>query len=259
MSTVTIGRRGQPRGRDYSLFHLTLLLTPRCVFNEARYFLRYRLWRCTKIYRCTEQYISENGWGYIPTLQSNDEVDIVAQILFPYRNTLVNYILVRSLVFTPSIPPFLSLSLSLSLSISLSPLSLFPHSFTLPKGYCCPKVTVIPGWRYIININNNNILYTSVFEHHVRVWGRVWTRTGPGVGSGAQVWLSPVWTPSGFSCAFVKRRKIESSYLVTFSKHSLRTFWRKNLPGQVRSGHRRRFVDPTSEKFAVTPELEFFT
>ena len=26
---------------------------------------------------------------------------------------------------------------------------------------------------------------------------------------------------------------------------------------QVRSGHQRRFVDPTSEKFAITPELVF--
>ena len=32
------------------------------------------------------------------------------------------------------------------------------------------------------------------------------------------------WAPSGFSCAIAKRRKIESSYLVNFSRHSLRTF-----------------------------------
>ena len=31
------------------------------------------------------------------------------------------------------------------------------------------------------------------------------------------------------------------------------------MPGQVRSGHQRRFLDPTSEKFAITPELELFT
>ena len=65
--------------------------------------------------------------------------------------------------------------------------------------------------------------------------------------------------PSGFSCATAKRRKTESSYLLTFSKHSLRTFWHKKSPGQVMSGHKRQFVDPTSEKFAILPELEFFT
>ena len=31
------------------------------------------------------------------------------------------------------------------------------------------------------------------------------------------------------------------------------------MPGQVRSGHQRRFVDPTSENFAITPELEILT
>ena len=30
------------------------------------------------------------------------------------------------------------------------------------------------------------------------------------------------------------------------------------MPGQVRSGHQWRIVDPISEKFAVPPELEFF-
>ena len=42
--------------------------------------------------------------------------------------------------------------------------------------------------------------------------------------------------PSGFSCVIGKRGKTESPYLVTFSKYSLRTFWQKKLPGQVRSG-----------------------
>ena len=32
----------------------------------------------------------------------------------------------------------------------------------------------------------------------------------------------------------------------------------KKLPGQVRSGHQWRFVNPTSEKFAIPPELELF-
>ena len=45
--------------------------------------------------------------------------------------------------------------------------------------------------------------------------------------------------PSGFSCAIAKRRKTESSYLVTFSKHSLRTFLQKSYwvkSGQVTRG-----------------------
>ena len=33
----------------------------------------------------------------------------------------------------------------------------------------------------------------------------------------------------------------------------------KKKPGQVRSGNQSGFVDPTSEKFANTSELEFFT
>ena len=65
--------------------------------------------------------------------------------------------------------------------------------------------------------------------------------------------------PSGFSFAIAKRPKAESSYLVTFPNFSLRIFHKKKMPGQVRSGHQRRFVDPTSEKFAITPELEFLT
>ena len=32
----------------------------------------------------------------------------------------------------------------------------------------------------------------------------------------------------------------------------------KKLPGQVRLGHQRRFVDPTSEKFAIPPKVDFF-
>ena len=36
-------------------------------------------------------------------------------------------------------------------------------------------------------------------------------------------------------------------------------FDKEKLPGQVRSGHQRRFVHPTSEKFANTPVLEFLT
>ena len=44
-----------------------------------------------------------------------------------------------------------------------------------------------------------------------------------------------------------KRRKIFSSYLVTFPNYSLRTF-QKKMPGQVRSGHQSGFVDLTSEK-----------
>ena len=31
------------------------------------------------------------------------------------------------------------------------------------------------------------------------------------------------------------------------------------MVGQVRSGHQSGFVDPTSEKFAITSELEVFT
>ena len=31
----------------------------------------------------------------------------------------------------------------------------------------------------------------------------------------------------------------------------------KQLPDQVRSGHQRVFVDPTSEKIAITPEIVF--
>ena len=42
--------------------------------------------------------------------------------------------------------------------------------------------------------------------------------------------------PSGFYCAITKRRKTESSYSVTFPKHSLRIFWQKIAgSGQVRS------------------------
>ena len=64
--------------------------------------------------------------------------------------------------------------------------------------------------------------------------------------------------PSGFSCAIVKHGKIESSYLATFSKHSLRTFRQKNTgSGQVRSPE--AVVDPVSGKFVITPELEIFT
>ena len=66
--------------------------------------------------------------------------------------------------------------------------------------------------------------------------------------------------PSGFSCAIAKRRKTESSYSVTFPKHScIAHILTKKMPGQVRSGHQRRIVDPTKEKFAITPELEFLT
>ena len=65
--------------------------------------------------------------------------------------------------------------------------------------------------------------------------------------------------PSGFSCAIAEHRNIERSYLVPFSRHSLRTFWHAKIPGQVRSGHQRRFVDPASERFAITPELKIFT
>ena len=52
--------------------------------------------------------------------------------------------------------------------------------------------------------------------------------------------------PSGFSCAIAKRRKIFSSYLVTLPNYSLRTSQKEKLPGQARSGHQSRFVDPTS-------------
>ena len=31
------------------------------------------------------------------------------------------------------------------------------------------------------------------------------------------------------------------------------------MPGEVRSGHQSGFVDSTSEKFAITSELEYFT
>ena len=33
----------------------------------------------------------------------------------------------------------------------------------------------------------------------------------------------------------------------------------KELPGKVRLGHESGLVDPTSEKFTITSELEFFT
>ena len=36
-------------------------------------------------------------------------------------------------------------------------------------------------------------------------------------------------------------------------------FISEKMPGQVRSGHQIGFVDLTSEKFAITSELEFFT
>ena len=63
--------------------------------------------------------------------------------------------------------------------------------------------------------------------------------------------------PSGFSCATAKRRKTESSYLVMFSKYSFRTFQQKSC--WARSGHQRQFVELTSEKFAIPPDLEFST
>ena len=55
-----------------------------------------------------------------------------------------------------------------------------------------------------------------------------------------------------------KRRKIFSSYLVIFPNYSLRTF-QKKWPGQVSSGHQSGLVDPTSEKLALTSQLELFT
>ena len=47
----------------------------------------------------------------------------------------------------------------------------------------------------------------------------------------------PFRPPSSFSCAIAKHRKIESSYLLTFSRHSLRTFWLNKITGsgQVKS------------------------
>ena len=70
----------------------------------------------------------------------------------------------------------------------------------------------------------------------------------------------PLKPPFRFSCAMAKRRKIFSSYLVTFPQYSLSTFQQKIInPGQVRSGHQSGVLDPTSEKFTITSELEFFT
>ena len=55
------------------------------------------------------------------------------------------------------------------------------------------------------------------------------------------------------------------------ARHSAHIWWlflnahcahlskKKKMPGQVRSGNQSGFVDPTSEKFANTSELEFFT
>ena len=51
------------------------------------------------------------------------------------------------------------------------------------------------------------------------------------------------------------RKLILADFFQTFIAHILT----KKLPGQVRSGYQRWFVDPTSEKFAIPPELEFFT
>ena len=42
-----------------------------------------------------------------------------------------------------------------------------------------------------------------------------------------------------------------------FSKYSFRTFQQKSC--WARSGHQRQFVEPTSEKFAIPPDLEFST
>ena len=61
-----------------------------------------------------------------------------------------------------------------------------------------------------------------------------------------------------FACAMAKRVKIFSSYLATFPYYSLCRFQQK-IPGQIRSGHQSGFFYPTSEKFAITSELEFFT
>ena len=92
------------------------------------------------------------------------------------------------------------------------------------------------------NSGNTGHLLTGASEV---MWGQVRSNFNPIRGGGGGL------PPSGFSCVIAKRRKIESSYLVTFSKLSMRTFRQKKLLGQVRSGHQRRFVDPTSEKFVI--------
>ena len=64
----------------------------------------------------------------------------------------------------------------------------------------------------------------------------------------------PKRPPQVFLRAIPKRLEISSSYLVTFPKYSLPASGKK-VAG---SGHQSKFVDPTSEKFAVMPEVEFF-
>ena len=57
---------------------------------------------------------------------------------------------------------------------------------------------------------------------------------------------------AGFSRAIPKQLEISSSYLVTFL-NIICTYSGKKMPGQVRPGHQSGFVEPTSEKFAITP------
>ena len=64
--------------------------------------------------------------------------------------------------------------------------------------------------------------------------------------------------PPDFSLAIPKQLEISSSYVVCLFLNIHCAHSGKKMPGQIGSGPQIGFVDTTSEKFAITPEVDFF-